>query len=406
MPRPGQVAAVALGVFLFTGLSSGRAAAAAAREVRFEGEGYARIPFDLRGSHVWVRGTIGSSDSLWIVIDTGASSGLLDSGVARSLGLVEHGEQRSRGAGGAVMGRWVSNVDIHLPGLTVHREQIPTTPLVDISTAGRRPMQLIIGHELFASCVVRFDYAAGALEVWDLDHAPNPVPGESVPLKLLQDLPYVDGVLEVPGRSPIRGRFQLDTGSAAALMVGADVTERERLAAAFPRTLEQLARGVGGAMRNRVGRAASFSVGTLRFDKPTVAMQQAGVGRISAPGTVGNMGGQLLGRCRVTFDYAHRRVSLEPGANFGEPFEADMSGATITFDGNGWGVRIVNPETPAAEAGLRAGDAVVHVNGEPAERLDPVALRRLLSTEGASVTIGIRRGAEESTVTLRLRRLI
>ena len=407
MLRPGQVTAVVLGAFLFAGLSGGRAAAATAeREVRFEGDGYARIPFDLRGSHVWVRGTIGSSDSLWIVIDTGGSSALLDAAVAESLGLAQHGQVQSRGSGGAATGRLVSNVDIHLPGLTIHRDQLPTTALADISTAGRRPMQLIIGYALFASCVVRFDYAAQVLEVWDPEHAPNPIPGVGVPLKLQQNLPYVEGVLEVPGRAPIRGRFLLDTGSAAALMVGAEVTEREKLMTAFPRTIEQLARGVGGAMRNRVGRADAFSVGTLRFEKPTVMMQQPGAGRISAPGTVGNMGGPMLGRCRVTFDYAGRKVYLEPGAGFAEPFEADMSGATITPDGAGWAVRLVNPETPAAEAGLRAGDVVVHVNGEPADQLDPIAVRRLFSTEGATVTIGVRRGGEESTVTLRLRRLI
>lgn len=342
------MAAVLLGAFLFAGLSGGRATAAAAadRDVRFEREGYARIPFDLRGSHVWVRGTIGSSDSLWFVIDTGGSSALLDAAVAESLGLVQHGRIESRGSGGAAAGRLVSNVDIHLAGLTIHCDQLPTTPLVDISTAGRRPMQLIIGHTLFARCVVRFDYAAEVLEVWDPEHAPNPIPGVGVPLKLQQNLPYVEGTLEVSGRPPIRGRFQLDTGSAAALMVGAEVTEREKLMTAFPRTIEQLARGVGGAMRNRVGRAEAFSVGTLRFEKPTVMMQQAGVGRISAPGTVGNMGGPMLGRCRVTFDYAHRKVYFEPGSDFAKPFEADMSGATITPDGAGWAVRLGQPRHP------------------------------------------------------------
>src|SRR6185295_9730408 len=146
--RPSRhVAALALGAGLWAGLPSG--ASAANRGLRFENDGHTRIPFDLRGSHVWVRGTIGSSDSLWFVIDTGGSSALLDAEVARKLGLVEHGQVQSHGSGGAVAGRLVSNVDIYLPGLTIHCDQLPTTPLVDISTAGRRPMQLIIGHTLF-----------------------------------------------------------------------------------------------------------------------------------------------------------------------------------------------------------------------------------------------------------------
>jgi hypothetical protein len=407
MLRPGQVAALALGAALLGAAGAVAAAPSAShREVRFDQSDHALIPFDLRGSHVWVRGVVGNSDSLWMVVDTGASSSVMDVALARSLGFVERGHQQSRGAGGTVTGGTVADVDIRLPGLTLHRDQLPTMRLVDISTAGRRPMQLVIGHELFAACVVRFDYAAGVMELWDAAHAPDPMPGVGVPMKLLQNLPYVEGVLEVPGRPPIRGPFLIDTGSAASLLVGADVAERESLAAAFPRTLEVLARGVGGEVRNRIGRAGSFSVGAMRFERPTVMLQQASAGRISAPGTVGNIGGQLLGRCRVTFDYPRGRVYFEPGAEFDKPFEAEMSGAVITLDSSGWGVRIVNPDTPAAEAGLRAGDAVTSVDGEPAERLDPPTLRRLMTTEGREVRIGIRRGPVESTVTLRLRRLI
>jgi S1-C subfamily serine protease len=121
---------------------------------------------------------------------------------------------------------------------------------------------------------------------------------------------------------------------------------------------------------------------------------------------MGNIGGQLLGRCRVTFDYPRRRVRFEPGAGFGGPFEADMSGISFLRDPSGWIVRLVNPGTPASEAGVREADVVTSVDAIPAARIDARALSRLMQREGQTVRLGIRRGGEASTVTMVLRRLL
>ena len=53
-------------------------------------------------------------------------------------------------------------------------------------------------------------------------------------MTLIENLPYVEGVLTVPGRPPLSGRFVIDTGSSLALLVAPDVAARENLAAAFP----------------------------------------------------------------------------------------------------------------------------------------------------------------------------
>jgi membrane-associated protease RseP (regulator of RpoE activity) len=157
---------------------------------------------------------------------------------------------------------------------------------------------------------------------------------------------------------------------------------------------------------NRVGRAESFSIGALRFAAPTVVMPDSGGGYFSAPGTLGNIGGQLLERCRVTFDYPHARVRFEPVDGFDRPFEADMSGAVYTRTSGGYEVRIVEPGTPAAEAGLRVGDIVSTVNGDPAEGIAVAALKRTLQQDGKVVRFGVRRGADSVEIAVTLRRMI
>jgi hypothetical protein len=374
--------------------------------IRFARGGHARIPFHLQSGHVWVRGVVGRSDSLWIVVDTGSSSSAMDDALARRLGLEQRGRHETLGAGGTQPSSSVSDITIELGGLSIHRRSLDTVDFGALGAQAAHPMDLVLGYELFESCVVRFDYAAGVLDVWDAARAPTRLPGVVVPMTFEENHPYVEGTLRVPGRAPLRGRFVIDTGSSAGLLLAPDLAARENLAQAFPRTLEVVGGGVGGVVMNKVGRAESFAVGALRFDRPLVIVPAPGSGRVSAPGTMGNIGGQLLSRCRVTFDYPRRRVRFEPETDFDRTFEADMSGISFSRHPSGWRVHLVNPGTPASEADLREGDVVVSMDGEAAKGMDAQALRRHVQGEGRSVRIGILRGGESMTVTLVLRRLL
>ena len=374
-------------------------------ELAFGAGGHASIPFDLRNQHLWIRGRLNGADSVWIVVDTGASSSVLDESVARRLAIKLTGENVAHGAGGTQRGRQAHDVTVELPGLTLRRERMGTLELGTLTQAGGRPMQLILGYELFRAAVVRFDYQRGVMDVWDADHAPPPA-GASVPMTLINHHPYVDATLHVPGRPPLKGRFVIDSGSSGALIVTPEITERDSLVSAFPRTLVAMGRGVGGELKNHLGRADSFAIGGLTFVRPLVAMPDPSQGRISEVGSIGNIGGQILGRCSVTFDYARQRIHLEPAASFDRPFDADMSGFSFTRGAEGIAIRWVNPDSPAAEAGLQVGDRITQVDDQPADTIDPSALRLQLQKEGRTVRMRVQRGAETMEKTLTLRRLL
>ena len=374
-------------------------------ELKFKHGGHARVPFVLRNQLVWLRGAVNGSDSIWIVVDTGASASLMDENVARRLSLKLKGEHDAHGAGGTQQGSFAHNVTISIPGLSIRRERLPTTDLSAFGRQGGRPMELVLGYELFESRVVRFDYAAGIMDVWEVGQAPAVTGGATLPFTLDHNHPYVEAELVLPGRAPIRGRFVIDTGSAMALLVAPDVAARESVTTAFPTRITTLSRGVGGELKNQVGRAESFTLGGLSFSKPVVVVPEAG-GQISVPGSIGNIGGQILGRCRVTFDYARKQIHLEQAENFERPFEADMLGATLHRLEDGVTVRWVNPGTPASESGLLVGDVVTHIDDEPAESIDPPTLRQRMQTEGRQVKLRLKRGTLSLEVTATLRRLI
>src|SRR5262245_34841642 len=60
------------------------------------------VPFVFRNNHVLVRGTIGDSDSLWFIVDSGAGAHCVNTSTATTLGLDVGGGVEARGAGGTV----------------------------------------------------------------------------------------------------------------------------------------------------------------------------------------------------------------------------------------------------------------------------------------------------------------
>ena len=101
-------------------------------------------------------------------------------------------------------------------------------------------------------------------------------------------------------------------------------------------------------------------------------------------------------------------VAVDPTAEPAEvtPHEVTGIGIRPASHSDGFAIGQLFPGGPAAEAGLRAGDVIVAVDGEPTARwtLDRVA-RRLRSTAGTKVSLVVVRGADRFEVQL-LRRVV
>ena len=54
-----------------------------------------RIPFELIGNHIYLRGIVNNSEPLWFLLDTGAAGSYLDTQRAKALGLGVQGESKT-----------------------------------------------------------------------------------------------------------------------------------------------------------------------------------------------------------------------------------------------------------------------------------------------------------------------
>jgi len=117
-----------------------------------------------------------------------------------------------------------------------------------------------------------------------------------------------------------------------------------------------------------------------------------------------------LRRFNVIFDYPHGRVIIEPNAMFRAPYEFDMSGLFLTSEGassKGFKVYSTITGSPAADAGIREGDVIDAIDGQPVSKFTLDQVRQMFKdAENKEHSLSIRRNDKTHTAKLRLRRII
>jgi hypothetical protein len=367
------------------------------------------IPIDVRGNLVYLRGRINDSDSLWMVLDSGAGGNALDAGVAGSLGLAIGTGGEARGGGGTVQAGRAYGLTLRLPGATLSNALFGTMSLDAFRLQGGRPMEVILGYPLLSRSVVKVDYLARTLEILPSDDFLYAGQGVVIPITFKERLPYITARLTLPGRAPIQGQFVIDLGSSQALILSEPFVRTQRVLEAVPHTIQNRGRGVGGQVQSLAGRLTRLEFAGLKIEQPIAVLRVTDQGMISARGTVGNIGGDILRRFTVIFDYPRKRMILEPNPRFGDPFETDMAGIGMRMGPAGSGtiqVEWIMPASPAAEAGVLPDDLIERVDERPALGIGVPGLREMFRRAGETHRLAIRRGEARLEIVFTTRRLI
>lgn len=418
-PHARLLSTLAVGTCLGVTAASGVSRAAEAGSIKglggdpslaFTAGGHAAIiAIQIHNGHIRMRGTINGADSVEAMLDSGAGTDCIRATRADSLALAIARHGHAQGAGGSVETGVTDPISVGLPGLELARDALSVLPLDEIGAQTGRALDVILGYPLLSRAVVAIDYAADTLRVYDPAGWEYHGGGTIVPLTFVNHTPYVTARITIPGRKPITGQFVIDTGSAGTLALTPEFVEKRHVLDAIDHTVDIMSRGVGGASVNPMGRVERFELGGFVLEKPIAGFRRPGPGRISAPGTIGNIGGQVLKRFTVIFDYPRSRMILEPNAHLGEPFELDMSGLGLKTSGPKYErmtVGYIIPGSPAAEAGLREGDELTQVDGHRVAEIGLDALREMFRREGDEHRLSLTRDGAPLEVAIRTRRLI
>ncbi len=366
-----------------------------------------RIPFELNGNHVFLQGRVNNSEPLWFTLDTGAAASVINTRRARELGLALAGNSRAQGAGGTVESSRLSGIKFSLPGVELNNLTVMALALDSIEASAGRSMDVILGAELFARYVVEVDYASKLITLYEPQTFVYQGKGEILPLTFAQNHPYVRGRVNLQGQPPIEGDFVIDAGSNFALTMLPAFAGKHKMLEHVSPVIQSRARGVGGDFAIAIGRVESLELGRFKLHNPTTAFPERGF--FGREGAAGNIGGLILRRFKVIFDYSRKRMILEPNNQYGEAFDFDMSGLALVTDSPVFKqIRInrVIEGSPAAMAGLKPEDIVLEVEGRPASSYTLHALREMFRKEGREYRFKIKRGEEVLDFRFKTRRLI
>ena len=380
---------------------------------RFErGAGSVTAGAEIFDRIVYVPATVNGAGPFTFVLDTGAGQfSALDYSVASSLGLRQTLVAQGGGAGEDTVGIYlVDSAAVAVPGLSFEPRAVVGIPLHRMDPHWGKRKDGLIGGDLLSTLVTVIDYERGRLEFHDASSYEYRGPGERIPVHIDGGYIFIESRVLLNGvDEPIDALLMLDTGVRLSLF-NMPFAKEHSLPAQSPSTVSGVTGfGLGGISRGIVGRVKGIRIGSILLENPVVNFSTDETGVLASPDFSGIIGADILSRFTVVLDYRRSQIFLETNAGFDAPFEFDMCGIRFFMEGERFDtftVFRVYDGSPAAEAGIEAGDVVTEIDGRAAAGFTWQDLREYLQREGATVRFTIDRGGRAFNVSVRLRRLV
>ena len=353
------------------------------------------FPFEIASNHIYVKGTFDGGER-WFLFDTGASASYVAS---------PRCSKETPGLSGALA----------IGPVAIANQSLNCWRVSDLGFDGHA-LDGLLGHDFISRYVVEIDYQKRLLSLHDPAAYTYAGTAQPTKLTLIEDdsggkIPLATVGLTGPDGRRYEGAFIVDTGARTTLTLGDRFAQRSGLTADSGGAVRVL---VGGGplvreARMAVRRAAAADFAGQIFTRPVITVSEDKTGILAAREFDGVVGGELLRRFRVVFDYSRSVMFLAPTADVAAPFEYDMSGTFVSGDGadfRTFTIRDVLPASPASEAGLKVGDVIAAIDGVPARQMSLEDLRARFRLEGRFYEVTVKRADRTFAVRLRTRRIV
>ncbi|WP_420572309.1 aspartyl protease family protein [Kordia sp.] len=287
---------------------------------------------------------------------------------------------------------------------------------INMSTRLGIPIHGIIGYDVFKDFIVEINYNTERIKFHNPEtyEYSNCRKCTDLPLTFRNNKPYIDVevAIEEDKEPDVPVKLLIDSGGSDALWLFEEaakgITIPEKKFDDF------LGRGLSGSIYGMRARVKKFNMGIFSFENAKVAFPDS-----TAIAYVknfkernGSIGGEILKRFRVIFDYGNQRIRLKKSKYFSDPFRYNMSGIELQHNGmrviqevkkrnnsihtnygragnstnlgevsvvyehynkfslvKAYEIAEIRKDSPAGLAGLKEGDIIVSINGRKVDRL-------------------------------------
>ena len=362
------------------------------------------IPFENYMNYIFLNVKINGVNRCFL-LDSGFRYSELNADRIEELGLIAGKSHQEKTGRGDIVVSSVNDINIELPGLVITNKTMEAIPLNALESGAGRQVYGVLGFDIISRITIEIDYDQEMLSLIQPDSFNYAGSGEIVPVELINNRAYIWGEVLMPGQYSILARFGVDTGSDCAIYFESSFIHGKELVTPDQSRIQVGAVTVGGTTKINVTRLKGFKIGQTTFDNMIV-----GYSADTLRGDpVGLIGSEILKRFKVIFDIAGKRLILEKGQHFNDPFDIDMSGIVPivdSTDNKSIIISSVSKNSPAYHEGLKAGDRIFIINQEPVSEINISKFREMMKKDGARYILSIKRGEEIFVAVIKLKRII
>jgi hypothetical protein len=368
------------------------------------------IPVHISQNLIIVPVSINNSPPLNFILDSGVNTTILTEPLLAQLLDIESERPAfimGLGGTGVIEAGMATGVNISLPGISGNNLKMIILPegVLSFSQFFGFPVHGILGHDLFKEFPIRVNYRQQIVKVFRQTNYRIPRRAAVIPLAIRNNKPYIN--VSVKGYDgSIVDSLNLLVDLGASYPVYLNYRYRglsEKIIPSF------LGKGLSGELTGQKGRIQKLNIKNFTLKNPTIAYPEKDflVDSNIMEQWDGIIGGGVLKRFHVIFDYQSQRLVLWKNKNFNDPFTTNLSGMEIITDGarfDEYKVSYVRQNSTAYEQGIRPGDQLLSLNKRDIANIGMRQLYNLLNqNKGDRINLRIKRNGEilEKSILLR-----